>query len=272
MAKAWHLSRGNESHGPISDRELFLLAELGQLRSDDLLWRPGFDGWRTANSPPGVLSPPPLPSGASLIARAAFRLRLDKIYNWLVARWGEFPLLAKAWSKSIQLYVRDGYTHIKQVRFDRGTFASRVRYPQLLVGLLLAVVGVCALDMARHSFFAISSQAAPHDSGLPEIANVALNSTTADTVISLPSTDPPVLEEAASDQTINDDANGSSVIDPQPSDALISIANPILDAPSTAVPLPTKKPAKPVKTVSTAQAGRPKPMRFGTIGFNYLDQ
>jgi hypothetical protein len=275
MAKAWHLSRGNEKHGPISDRELLLLAELGQLRGDDLLWRPGFDGWRTANSLPGVLSPPPLPSAA----RAAFRLSLDKNCHWLVARWAALPTLAKDWSRSIQLWVRDVYMRIKQAKFDRGTFASDVRYPQLLVGLLLAVVGVCALDMTRHSSFATSSEAAPQDSGLPELASTTLNSTSADAVISLPS-EQPAAEMTATDQPIHDNAHASSVIDPQPSHEIVSVgdsssaapSSSVLLEPSTPIPLPTKKPAKPITNVSTKQAPRPKPVRFGTIGFNYSDQ
>ena len=276
MAKSWHLSRGNEKHGPISDRELLLLAELGQLRGDDLLWRPGFDGWRVASSFPGVLSPPPLPSGAG----AAFRLRLDKIHHWFVARWGEFWALAKEWSRSIQLRVHDVYTHIKQAKFDQGAFAGRVQYSRLLTGLLLAVVVVCALDMARHSSFATNSQAAPQDSGLPELANVTLNSTAADAVISPPSTEQTALDETSGDQTTNDSADRSSVIDPERSDGLVSMATPISEPPSTSValepstpiPLPTKKPAKPIKSVNTAQPPGPKLMRFGTIGFNYSDQ
>jgi hypothetical protein len=275
MPKAWHLSRGNEKHGPISDRELLLLAELGQLRDDDLLWRPGFDGWRTANSLPGVLNPPPLPNGA----RTAFRLRLDKIYRWLDGRVGEALAIADDWSKSIQLWVRDVYSHIKQAKFDRGTFASRVQYPQLLAGLLFAVVGVCALDMARHSSFATSSEAALKDSGSPELASTTLNSTAADAVILLPS-EQPLLETTASDQPIHDDAGASSVIDPQPSHEIVSVgdsssvvpSNSVLLEPSTPIPLPVKKPAKPINSMSTAQAPRPKPMRFGTIGFNYSDQ
>lgn len=53
----WHLSRGDEQHALISERELRLLAELGKLQPNDLLWKPGFDGWRTVHSVPGILNP-----------------------------------------------------------------------------------------------------------------------------------------------------------------------------------------------------------------------
>lgn len=43
---SWYLARGNERYGPLADRELLLLAERGGLRSDDLLWAPGFTSWK----------------------------------------------------------------------------------------------------------------------------------------------------------------------------------------------------------------------------------
>ncbi len=42
----WYLARGDQQWGPLADRELLLLAERGGLKTDDLLWRPGFDSWK----------------------------------------------------------------------------------------------------------------------------------------------------------------------------------------------------------------------------------
>ena len=39
----WHLARGGKEYGPITDRELFRLAEQGTLQPDDLLWKRGFE-------------------------------------------------------------------------------------------------------------------------------------------------------------------------------------------------------------------------------------
>jgi len=58
LETGWHLLRGGERHGPISHRELLRLAEIGKLREDDLLWRPGFETWREARAVPGLLTPP----------------------------------------------------------------------------------------------------------------------------------------------------------------------------------------------------------------------
>ncbi len=45
-APTWYLARGDQQWGPLADRELLLLAERGGLKTDDLLWRPGFESWR----------------------------------------------------------------------------------------------------------------------------------------------------------------------------------------------------------------------------------
>ncbi|HZJ11074.1 MAG TPA: DUF4339 domain-containing protein [Methyloceanibacter sp.] len=46
----WYLSRGDKRYGPLADRELLLLAEQGGLRTDDLLWKPGFDSWKSVHA------------------------------------------------------------------------------------------------------------------------------------------------------------------------------------------------------------------------------
>src|SRR5262245_8959684 len=47
-APAWYLARGDKQYGPLGNRELLLLAERGELKQDDLLWRPGLSSWRPA--------------------------------------------------------------------------------------------------------------------------------------------------------------------------------------------------------------------------------
>ena len=46
----WYLARGDKRYGPLADRELLLLAERGGLRTDDLLWKPGFDSWKSVHA------------------------------------------------------------------------------------------------------------------------------------------------------------------------------------------------------------------------------
>jgi hypothetical protein len=56
----WHISRDGKQYGPVSDQDLLRLAEQGKLSADDLVWKPGFDTWRTVQSVPGLLTPPQL--------------------------------------------------------------------------------------------------------------------------------------------------------------------------------------------------------------------
>jgi len=47
---SWYLARGDKRYGPLADRELLLLAEGGGLRTDDLLWKPGFETWKSVHA------------------------------------------------------------------------------------------------------------------------------------------------------------------------------------------------------------------------------
>ena len=55
---SWYLARGDKRYGPLAHRELLLLAEQGGLRTDDLLWRPGFTAWKSVNAVCGVKASP----------------------------------------------------------------------------------------------------------------------------------------------------------------------------------------------------------------------
>lgn len=49
-AASWYLARGDKQYGPLGDRELLLLAQRGGLRTDDLLWKPGFESWKSVHA------------------------------------------------------------------------------------------------------------------------------------------------------------------------------------------------------------------------------
>jgi hypothetical protein len=52
----WYLARDGQQHGPLTENELDKFIELGHLRPTDLLWKAGFEDWRTALE---VFPPPP---------------------------------------------------------------------------------------------------------------------------------------------------------------------------------------------------------------------
>jgi hypothetical protein len=191
----WHLTRRDERPCVLSNQELLLLAKLGHLRADDLLWRPDFDGWKTVRSLLGHETAHPLPISMSLSERpsqigvkaapslsryqksgsprlitptAASRKR-DGIATLIFTRltehvarwWDEFPLLASDCLGTIQLYGRDASRHIKRFKFDLVSFLDRVEHPRNLAGLLVAMVLVGVLGMAVHKSFATDPQPAP---------------------------------------------------------------------------------------------------------------
>lgn len=57
----WYLARDGQQHGPLSAVELDKFIELGHLKPTDLLWRVGFDDWRTATEVFPPLPPQPKP-------------------------------------------------------------------------------------------------------------------------------------------------------------------------------------------------------------------
>jgi hypothetical protein len=57
-AASWYLARGDKRYGPLADRELLLLAERGGLRTDELLWKPGFTSWKSVHAVCGAGTAP----------------------------------------------------------------------------------------------------------------------------------------------------------------------------------------------------------------------
>ena len=54
----WYLRQDDKEYGPLSHKELLLIAGLGKLRSQDRLRGPGFPTWVSPDFIPGLLKPP----------------------------------------------------------------------------------------------------------------------------------------------------------------------------------------------------------------------
>lgn len=63
--QSWYLARDGRQLGPYAGEELLRLAEAGQLRRDDLIWRPGFAAWKPIYAVSGLLTPPSMPGPPS---------------------------------------------------------------------------------------------------------------------------------------------------------------------------------------------------------------
>jgi hypothetical protein len=267
----WHLSRRDERPCTLSNRELLLLAKLGHLRADDLLWRPDFDGWRTVRSLLGHVTAPPLPSSISLSERPK-------------------QIGAKATPLLSGYQKKPGSPSLIEA------FLDRVEHTRNLAGLLVAVVLVGVLCIAIHKSFATAPKPARQASAEPHAAATELYAVSTEPHSASTEPQQPTKQATAnavkpSESTSQAESEEGIIVRKvrvfsidmlQPSDASALVPHPVSEGPSNSVPLPTKKPARPIQSLKTtegvrastavpglrSQAPVAKPVRFGSFGFN----
>jgi hypothetical protein len=266
--RVWHLSRRDEPPCVVSDKELLLLAELGHLRADDMLWRPDFDGYRTVRS---LLGNIPAPNQIRVKATPPSPGAVE----------------------TTELYTMPT-TELGRTKRRINLFGA--------VGLLVAVVLLAGLGLAAYRFLATDPEPAAQDAAVtepipapPKPQSASIDST------STPVQQPPQSETAnaaspggsaqQAEQQQQEDGTADVIVHtvkvvdidpPQVAKASPSVADSAPEASSSAVPSPIKKPAKPVQSLrtggqeqaSSAPSGRvpetpgPSPMGLGPFGFN----
>ena len=289
---AWHLKRGQKIYSSISHRELRLLAELGHLQPDDLLWRPGLGSWISVSSAPGV--PPLLPSRDSQTKQ----WDLTKIGALFWTRMSALFFAASNDFYKLILSTRQHAPSIKgrlQLAYNREVL-RHVRPQGIAAGLLVMAVFVGALDFSMKSSPAIGNKAQISNSVVPKFqdrpftalagprplwtnpsqSKSALDLTEAE-VFNVSNGHPTGGFVLASNQTSESETESVAQV-PGPTPVFQSVAG------TEAVPLPTKKPdrsfvkeaqpnAATLKRIAQRPKGRePKSMRFGIIGYNYNPQ
>jgi hypothetical protein len=304
-AVVWHLSRGPEHLTVISDQALRALAALGKLKANDLLWRPGFESWKSAQSVPGLLALPPLPierpdQTLGETGWVVSHVDLEKIstsmHSALIGWRKRILLLGRDRLRSYRFFAR-GYGRKANRVFTRTaikfeTLLSRTEHPRILAGILASWVLVGTIDIVLHESEA-DAQLAPKN-----VEYVQPRSPTTPATVSHNSNyskspiDPDVAGDFAlsivsfqmteSVNRISDlVSNATSHSDPATPSGLIEASS--QEGASDPIPLPTKKPArlaKPLGVVSKSQGvsqavrhgKQPQPLRFGTIGFAYSNQ
>jgi GYF domain 2 len=167
-AVVWHLSRGPEHRTVISDQALRALAALGKLHANDLLWRPGFESWKSVQPVAGLLAPPPLPTERpyQTFAEAGWLVsHADLDFRRLRSISTSMHSAFIGWCKRILLLGRDrlrSYRFFARVygrkanrfftrtalKFE--TLLSRTEHPRILAGILASWVLVGAIDIVLH--------------------------------------------------------------------------------------------------------------------------
>jgi GYF domain 2 len=287
---AWHLKRGEKIYGPVSHRELRLLAELGQLRPDDLLWRPGLGSWKSASSV----------SGTPLHQRDLTRLgklllpRMNTLFLPALKKFRGLTLSARQHARSVKGGLQHAYNRAA-ARWPNFDLVEAVRCtPQrgVLAGLLMIAVAVTALiAMKSTSATGSNAQIATITSKFHDRPSTPLLT---NSMASKPAID---LSEAEVFELSNGHPTGRFVVtssgtsDSQPEPvAQPQSENPFpvleIEAIETLdeVPLPTRKPDNPSlkaqantatakrRTAQRPKGTEPKPMQFGVIGYNYSIQ
>jgi GYF domain 2 len=294
---AWHLKRGQKIYSSISHRELRLLAELGHLRPDDLLWRPGLGSWTSVSSVPGV---PPLDSQTKqwdlTKIGALFWTRMSAPFLAASNDFCRLILSTRQHAPAIKARLQLAYNRVAShwTAFNLIGVLRHVRPEGIAAVLLVMAVFVGALDFAMKSSSATANKAqiansvAPKFQDRPSTAGPralwtnpsqlkpALHLTEAE-VFNVSNGHPTGGFALASNQT--SESKTESVAQAlSPSLVFQSVAG------TEAVPLPTKKPdrsflkeaqpnAATLKRIAQRPRGRePKSIRFGIIGYNYNPQ
>jgi hypothetical protein len=136
--QVWHLRRGQKLYGRISDPELRLLAELGHLKSGDLLWRPGLGGWKSPESIPDLLAP-----SLQRVQTRTAQSETAKISALFFAAWRE---VIRSQDK-LTLFARNCIRSVKT-----GGFLRPMQWRGVFVGLLIAAAFVGSIDVAIRAF------------------------------------------------------------------------------------------------------------------------
>ncbi len=100
---AWYLARGDKQWGPLADRELLLLAERGGLKTDDLLWKPGFETWKPVHAVCDLGSSTPIASAQDVAPQDAEYVPTSEVSEANIAEAAETAEAPKR-SLKVRLY------------------------------------------------------------------------------------------------------------------------------------------------------------------------
>lgn len=286
-AFAWHLKRGQKFYGPISNRELRLLAELGHLRPDDLVWRSGLGTWISPSSVTGIA----LQQGSS--RGKIFLLRLREAYSAVLNELRQLTLSARQHAHFVKGSLQHTYNRavFRWPNFNLVEAVPGRPHFGVLTGLLMIAVSLPALDFAMQSAGGNAQLAKSLGSKFQGRPSSELATPLWTPVYSQPAVG---LSEVQVFSVSNGHPPGGFVVAstdtsvPQPGQhhtEPTQTAGSQSEAAETSddVPLPTRKPDKPsVKAQAkmatpkrTAQRQKRKetrPMQFGNIGYNYIPQ
>jgi GYF domain 2 len=111
------VSRGDRELGPYTTSMMAEAVTKGIVRSDDWVWRPGWDEWQVAGTVPGLFRPPPLaphnrtaPQALTAVGSAQVATRRS---NYIARHWkGELSLPVSFWLNTVCLNLAIGLAFV----------------------------------------------------------------------------------------------------------------------------------------------------------------
>jgi hypothetical protein len=272
----------------------------------------GLSGMRSDESSPDVFGPPLIPPGQSVIAQLdATKIMplLSAAWNAVIRRQFKLTELARQHARSIELYLRDACPRWSS-QFNLGGFPRFMQRRGALTGVLIVAIFLGSIDVAMRTFAigtephidkATSAKIQDRQIAVvePDTAKVIQTSDTPDasqplqtskpagskTEISVPEVEAfSVSRIHSTEEFVTASATHPASATQQEAVSLTPASQSRTAAEPHLVPLPTRKPKRPIaKTVgsSTAELKRigprqgerePKPIAFGSIGYNYDPQ
>jgi hypothetical protein len=272
----------------------------------------GFSGKRSAESLPDVFGPPLVPPGQSVIAQLdATKIMPLLSAAWNAAIRGQFKLtvLARQHTRSIKLYLRHACPRCSSQFINLGGFPRFMQRRGFLTGVLIVAISLGSVEVAMR-IFAIGTQPHLDKTTSAKILDRQITVVEPDTAKAVQTSKPPDASKPL--QTSKPagfktelgapEAEVFNVGNIHPTEGFVTSGTHPASAPQqeavnptsasqsrTAaephlIPLPTKKPQRPTAKgaqSSTAELKRkaprqgerePKPMAFGSIGYNYDPQ
>jgi hypothetical protein len=261
---------------------LRLLAELGHLKSKDLLWRLGFGGWKSAESVPGVLAPAPLATVQSSTTQS-LTAKISALFSpLLMQRWGMLVgfLIAALLGGSIDVAMRASATGTET---SEKAVSLQAQVLQTVAPTVESAKVVQSSPISSNGLMTVQGPSNPKPESDPTQEGRMFSVSNIHPTDGFNSKPSPISLSPSEDS-----AESASLTNPDPGAQPDSDAKP--DEPdataqpdqSDAMPLPTRKPERPIaKEAARSKANRiaqrrgdqkPKPLRFGNIGYNYNAQ
>lgn len=233
----WYLKQDSKEYGPLSHRELLLIAGLGKLRSGDRICAPGFPSWVPADLIPGLLKP------SLTLSALTFSRSWDATLQRWRASWLRVQQRAASWLRGLPIKS-----------------ALRLPVVWVSVGSILVLIIIAASTQNSEPSFAI---------GAPELSKSKMSDCDPPVQVQAHVTPIPTATQiaAAPAATMHEEVEALESV--EVADATeVPVTNEASSG-DDAILLPTRKPSvePPLRSIDTQDGARSVQRRLRDLGY-----